>query len=332
MNINNLSVGQTIKNYKELCNILEITKATNTNYKNKQMEELSLYCNYERLGNKYIIKEIYKNPTITINDLLKSKNSKYIKQLANIILEYLYNNPKKLKEIPLIKLFTVLGVTNENYNNASTYRKELSQLYDIQLASIYYFYSNTKNQFKILIERCLNNLQNRSVLFWNKCIMIVEKDGDNKKIYKADEDTTKLILDTQKEVLQHMKLNNMYELMKDKDKLKEFNKIVQLELSFNYYFAYDIVIGDKAIQIEYNNIQEQKKELNKLIIDKSNNIFDKDVYKPFISDYDKLIDMLIDINYKNNILNTLEEKKEENSINYIADTILANVEHNKKSL
>ena len=59
INISNLKEGQIIKNYKELCNVLEINKATNTTYKNKQLEELSLYCNFERKGNKYIIKEKY---------------------------------------------------------------------------------------------------------------------------------------------------------------------------------------------------------------------------------------------------------------------------------
>jgi hypothetical protein len=287
-----------------------------------------LYCNYEKQGNKYIIKEIYKAPTITINDLLKTKNSKYIKLLADIMLEQLYKNPEELQQIPLIRLFTMLGVTNDNYKSANVYRKELSQLYNIQLASIYYFYSNTRNEFKRIIERCLNNLQKRSVLFWNKCVMIVDsKDKDNKLIYKADEETKKMILDTQKEVLQHMEISNMTELMKDKKRLKEFNKIIEKELSFNYYFAYEITVGEKAIKIEYENIQKERKEFNKLIINKTNKMFNKDFFLPFQSDYDTLINVLIDTDYKCNIQQLLIDKKEENFNNYIADNMKATKEY-----
>lgn len=248
--------------------------------------------------------------------------------LANTILEYLYNNPDELQQIPLIRLFTVLGITNNNYKYANNYRKELSQLYNIQLASIYYFYDNTKNEFKRIIERCLNNLQNRSVLFWDKCIMIVDKKNDI--IYKADKEERQLILDTQKEVLEYLDLDNMHEMMKDKDKRKQFNKIIKKELSFNYYFAYDITVGEKALKIEYENVQNNKKNLNNLMIDKSNKLFSKDIYKPFEDEYNMLIDLLINIDNKEDIKNTLLSKYEENAESYIKDTAEESLEHLKR--
>lgn len=155
---------------------------------------------------------------------------------------------------------------------------------------------------------------------------------DSKKeiIYKADEETKKLILDTQKEVLQYLNVNNMYEMMKDKEKRKQFNNAIKKELSFNYYFAYDIVIGEKALKIEYNNIQESKKKLNSLIIDKSNKLFDKDIYKPFKEEYEKLIELLVNINNKEDIQNSLLTKYEENQEKYIEDTIIEEYEHIKR--
>lgn len=333
MNINNLKEGQTIKNYKELCEILDIKHATNTTYKNKQLEELKLYCKFTKEGNKYIIEEIYNQPTITISDILKSKNNKYIKLLADIMLEQLYKNPKNLEQIPLIKLFTMLGVTNNNYKYANNYRKELSQLYNIQLASIYYFYSNTRNEFKKIIERCLNNLQKRSVLFWTKCIMIVETvkgEDDKKKIYKADKQTTELILDTQKETLQYLEINNMYELMKDKKKLKEFNSIIKKELTFNYYYAYDITVGQKAIQIEYNNILQERQKLNGLMIDKSNKLFDKEHYTKYKNDYDTLITLLIDAKCEKDIEESLELQYEDNLKMYFSENIIESNKYEHK--
>ena len=124
-----------------------------------------------------------------------------------------------------------------------------------------------------------------------------------------------------------MELANMTELMKDRKQLKEFNKIIEKELSFNYYFAYEITIGDKAIKIEYDNIQKERKDFNKLIIDKTNKTFKKDFFLPFQSDYDTLIKVLIDTEYKDNIQQILIDKKEENFNNYIEDNIKVTKEY-----
>ncbi|MFY8264453.1 hypothetical protein ACOT7R_16320 [Clostridium perfringens] len=317
MNIKNLTEGMEIKNYKELCNILEI-KVTDGNSKKKQLNELTTYCKYEKIGRKFIIKEIYDKQIINLDTI--AGNNKYIKTLSNIIIEYLYNNPKQIKEIPLSKLFVLLGITNNNYNSANYYRKELSQLYDIRLASIYYFYSNTKTEFKRIIERCLNNLKNRRVLNWYKVIMI--KDENTKQIYKADKETEKFIIDTEKETLKYLKCNNMYEIIKDKHKLKEFTDIVYKETNINYFYAYDLVIGEKALKIEFDSIQEEKYKINKTIKERTYKMFNKDRFKFFINDYEQLNNLLIDIMNNNiDIKEVLKEKKRENLEKYKKDKI-----------
>lgn len=326
MNINNLKENTTIKNYKELCSILEI-KATTGATKQKQLEELKIYCDYERSGNKYIINKVIYNPTITIKDILKNKNNKYIEILSNIILEYLYNNPEELRDLPLIKLFSVLGITNINYKYANSYRKELSQLYNIHLASIYYFYDNTRNEYKKIIERCLNNLQKRSILFWSKCIIIVDK--ESKSFYRADEEMKKLILDTQKDILEELKVNSMIEIIKSKNKRKLFNDMIQKELSFNYFYAYDITVGDKAIKIEYDKLKENKDNINKLMIDKTCKMFDKNKYKHFKDDYNSLIDLLINSNTSEEIKDILVKQKDINFESYINDMINEELKHNQ---
>lgn len=266
---------------------------------------MNYYCKYIKEGNKYIIQEIYNNPIIPISEL---KQGKYIKHLSNIILEYLYNSDD-LEEIPLFKLLTILGITNINYENVSKYRKEYSQLKNIQLASIYYFYSNTKMEFKRIVESCLNNLQKRRILNWRMCTMIIE----NEKIYKADKETEKLIIDTEYIVLKELNKNNMYELMKDRKALKEFNKLVKLETGgLNYYYSYELVIGDIALKCEYENIKNEKQELNNLIINKLENTFNNKRFVKFKNDYNILIDSLININNNEDIEELLKNKRIEN--------------------
>ncbi|MGU8679075.1 hypothetical protein ACV3Q3_13030 [Clostridium perfringens] len=83
MEIENLTEGMEIKNYKELCSVLNIkTKAGNS--KKSQLKELERYCNYIKEGNRFIIKEIYKDPKIKedgrkTNNLGKYKNYKNFK-------------------------------------------------------------------------------------------------------------------------------------------------------------------------------------------------------------------------------------------------------------
>lgn len=305
-----------IKNYKELCSILEI-KTTTGEAKQKQLRELELYCKYKKQGNKFIIEEVCYKPTLKLEDILKTSNNKYIWLLSNIIIEYLYNNPNELQEIPLIKLFGVLGMTSNNFHIGNMYKKELSQLKNVQLASIYYFYDNTRNEYKKIIERCLNGLKNRSILDWTQCKMIIDK--KNKTVTKADEETNSLIIDTQKEVLEYMGYDSMSELMKTKTELKKFNELVSKEIGFSYFFAYNITVGEKAIQIEYNKLQKNKEGLNNIILDRSNKIFQKGKYINYAEDYKILIDLLVNTKTEldsKEFFNELYHKKQENIEKY----------------
>lgn len=56
--IENLSIGMEIKNYKELCRILDV-KETSGRAKLNQLEWFQIYFNYNKIGHKFIITDIY---------------------------------------------------------------------------------------------------------------------------------------------------------------------------------------------------------------------------------------------------------------------------------
>lgn len=60
--IENLENGSVIKNYKELCKILEI-KNCGGNSKKAQLEKLGRNCDFEKKGRAFIINEVYDTPT-----------------------------------------------------------------------------------------------------------------------------------------------------------------------------------------------------------------------------------------------------------------------------
>lgn len=84
MNIDNLRIGQIIKNYKELCNLIN-EKPKNGCSKNSQLKEFERFVAYHNEGHKFIIDEIYKEP--------KPKNDKRLSYNHNI---ENYKIPKEL--------------------------------------------------------------------------------------------------------------------------------------------------------------------------------------------------------------------------------------------
>ena len=79
MKIENLSVNQRIKNYKELCNILGIEVKNGGASKKAQFKELERFVRYEKDKNSFIIKEIYKQPIEAVSKGGNNTIGKYAK-------------------------------------------------------------------------------------------------------------------------------------------------------------------------------------------------------------------------------------------------------------
>lgn len=61
MNIENLTEGLIIKNYKEMCRLLDWSISAGDS-KKSQLKELECSCQYHKEGNKFIIDKIYDKP------------------------------------------------------------------------------------------------------------------------------------------------------------------------------------------------------------------------------------------------------------------------------
>jgi hypothetical protein len=76
MKLENLKVGQTIKNYKELCSLLEVPIKSGKS-KALQITDFERYFNYKKQGNSFIIVEIYEVPKDKIDMRSQGNNSTY---------------------------------------------------------------------------------------------------------------------------------------------------------------------------------------------------------------------------------------------------------------
>jgi hypothetical protein len=97
MKIENLYVGQTISNHKELCKILEEEYKASTNSITSLRKELARCCSYDRIdrigkisktGRGYRINEIYPTPKKRIDGRSLGNNVKYANEVTALILNY----------------------------------------------------------------------------------------------------------------------------------------------------------------------------------------------------------------------------------------------------
>ena len=69
MRIENLHEGQIVKNYKELCEILNVeARKSGSNSHKAQHKEFNRYFEFEKQGHKYIIKNIHDKPKDKIDN------------------------------------------------------------------------------------------------------------------------------------------------------------------------------------------------------------------------------------------------------------------------
>lgn len=125
MNLDNIKPGMRIKNYKELCRLLEIEPKTSDS-KKKQLKEIDEVIKYEKSGHAFIIKEIYDKRTIDLMQLKyrershKNQRNIYIRHINPILLQILNNSPgKKLNSIAFKDICILLNLSevteNEKY-------------------------------------------------------------------------------------------------------------------------------------------------------------------------------------------------------------------------
>ena len=127
INTSALMPGTWIKNYKELCTLLEVP-VRNGYQKKKQLEDFERYFAYEKSGIKFFITEVYDTP---LPEKQTHHNSKYVKYIQNILLSYLAEQSEEQINIKKAQLYLLLGMINDRYYKFHNNNKLLEILPDI---------------------------------------------------------------------------------------------------------------------------------------------------------------------------------------------------------
>ena len=190
-----LEVGLIVKNYKELCNIIE-AKATKGKGRQYHIREFERYCTYSKEGHKFIVTEVFDEPLPKIDNRATGGNSKYDelmdKILINILLDHGAINKSYTKLMndyfdfftPEYNRLNKLGYTR--YAEVNNMSKGLVMIYQQRINAI----------VKGCLETSLNRLKRNNIITYEQNIIVRDSDfstsfADNKMVEKIKKYETK---------------------------------------------------------------------------------------------------------------------------------------------
>lgn len=162
MNIKKLKKGDVFKNYKVLCEALELKVATGKQ-KQIQMQELQRFVKLHKEGNKIIIDEIHKDPTPKLDKRSLGNNNKQSRCISYLLMKTLESYNLKSDEIigfsKGVLLKNIKLINSNNYRNAKLNRKK---------------YANKLQVDKLAVDECIEYVDSRAYKKIKKAIDSLE--------------------------------------------------------------------------------------------------------------------------------------------------------------
>jgi hypothetical protein len=283
MNINNISEGQIFKNYKLLCE--ELNQPVKTGKSKKlQLEDWGRYFEHSRSGNSFIVTKIYDNPKDKIDGRGKSEGSRrniYGNAIQLLITDLLARKQGYIT-ISKTKLMLSIGMINVNYGECSKAVRKLSKFIDMDERFIYDFYNINNSNLTRMLETSLDNLQDKSILVYNKIIKVCEFSKYTPR--KATKYELTQIMECEKETLEELGFENKSKVrvsnkwtVFQKETLNKLSKCTDIKY---YYSAYEIIVNDKYIEQERNKLAELL--LEQVVRDETLNDLNSTIIEQFI--------------------------------------------------
>lgn len=308
MKIENLKENMVLKNYKELCSVLEIKVATGKQ-KQLQFKELERYCTYHKEGNKIVIDKLFKEVKVKVDKRSNGNNTKYSGELEYLILTLLDKfKINKDERVGFSKsfLYSHCGLSNSNYRLIKGNALKFSQLIDMPVQTISECFEYTNNRMLYTLQTTLNKMKRQSLITWGNGYNMVLWDEEGKQYLEvASIEAEKQIMSIEREILLEMGYNNKRWVFTSGQwsKFKEKSTLRLREYYPKLHYYYD------NIYFNYNN-QDITRALKAL---KESNDLDKTKLKESINDkFSKSLDGTINKRHK-------KAKESNNEINSVIE-------------
>lgn len=268
MNTKVLEKGMVIKNYKDLCKLLN-QKECNGNSRKAQLKEFERYFAWEKSGQKYIITEIYDKPLPSTDKRKQGNHSIYVKYIEVLLLSFLAQKEEYTYALTQKNWWKELGIVNQKYGRDTKaeklYLKNLKKLdSSVTDFEINNFFGRTHRRLTDLFTSALKSLRNRRLIDFDK-YTVINKGG--KKYYKASPQNLKDILDTERTVLKEMGYEKMIQVQLSSRTGEYYERVNEI-----LWEKYKIAFYYKQIQIVYvhdqiiNALPDIEKELKKELL------------------------------------------------------------------
>lgn len=298
MNTKKLKNGMLVKNYNELCLLLDEPKKTGKG-KILQLKDWSRYFDFHKVekSQSYFIDEVYTEPYP--KDEFR-KDVIYSKLIQYILAERL--SLEGTNEIDMTKrqLYVYLGLVNSKYINDIEKQNALKIFYekhqnDMTTEQSFYYYNDfsvhTNRRLDSIIENALSSMENRKLIIRNKRYKIVEdfivEGRKTLKMRSANSSEISIIIDITKEYLDKHPEYSFINAYNYKKYYNGLNKLFKERVGWNsVYQSIQIFFGEDSIKkyvtiIGDELVEECKKnqiELNKVVVERLNKHFQL-VYK-----------------------------------------------------
>lgn len=178
-----------LKNYKELCKVLELEPKSGRGRQN-QIKWIEEHVNFDRSGHKYIVSAIQKKDVEPQQDNRGGANNvvEYLDVLEKLILDLMLqegNNEKIL--LSKTQLFQQLSMVNSNYSMGKAYIPEVSAIADVDKTITADWYNSLDAMLEGNVVRALKNLESQSLVTWSTVVTVnVEEVIDEKFVVSSD--------------------------------------------------------------------------------------------------------------------------------------------------
>lgn len=200
--VNQLEVGDTFKNYPELCRYLDISP-TGGKIKKRSIAEFERYVGYVKEGNAFIITEIYDEPKA------KSDSDELRKSLELIMEHVISRHFEKQQEqnseqVPIyiskVNLAIECSLINSfNYRLSRCRQEALAKVLEIPVETVNDWFTSEEAKISYRIKSTLERLEKQKWIIANKSYAYKIK---GQKIQYADDWITSVILGIEHQVLE----------------------------------------------------------------------------------------------------------------------------------
>jgi hypothetical protein len=303
MKIENLYVGQTISNHKELCKILEVDYVASTNSIKGLRKKLAERCSYDRIdkagkirkdGRGYLINEIYPTPKKSIDGRSSGNNVKYANEVTALILDYISTSRKfivdgcnRVFELSNVDLFNIAGLCNEDYFEHGLDNSLCSE-FNLKKDDINLFYYRTYSKLLEVTRTSLGRVERTEGVY---SVTRTAKITTDDKPRLATIDELEIINNVKSDVLDSMGIsyNKLHRTGKYITFLENLNHILNTKYGWTMALeANEITISPSYINSKSSYLLENDKALYFMKIVNSNihHFFDSNaerIYRKFIT-------------------------------------------------